>query len=290
MQDYWVDENYIGKRLDVFASDQFPTISRAYVQRMIDEEQVYVNGKPSKTGYKLRMSDKVTMPDIVKDLDVETPVIDVPIIYEDDDCLVMNKPIGLLTHARGGHVAEASVASFLRQYVSDISGERAGIVHRLDRATSGIIIGAKNPEALAWLQKQFAGRKVKKTYQAIAAGHFNDPEAIIDMPIERNPKAPATFRVGANGKPSITHYLVVQETEHYSSVILTPETGRTHQLRVHLAELGHPIVGDVLYAGVPADRLFLHARSLEITVPSRKRLMFEAPLPVAFSEFLQHDS
>lgn len=214
--------------------------------------------------------------------------MDLPVLYEDDDCVVINKPAGILTHTQGAHNPEATVATFLRDKVNGLDGERAGIVHRLDRATSGVIIGAKNQAALSWLQKQFAQRKVKKTYVAIAEGHLKEPEAIVDMPVGRNPKAPATFRVDANGKHALTHYRVLKENDKYSLLELKPETGRTHQLRVHLAHLGHPIVNDPLYGkGTYGDRLFLHALSLEITLPSRERKTFTAPLPPEFNAFME---
>ena len=161
-------------------------------------------------------------------------------------------------------------------------------MHRLDRATSGVIICAKNQAALSFLQKQFSQRKAKKTYMAIVAGHMNPQAAVIDMPIERNPKAPATFRVGPNGKPSTTLYTVVAETPAYSLVELKPTTGRTHQLRVHLAEQKHPIIGDPLYGtGTFGERLYLHALSLEITLPNRERRTFEAPLPPEFAQLME---
>ena len=206
------------------------------------------------------------------------PDIELPIIFEDDDCVVINKPVGLLTHSKGAFNPEATVATWLSNRTTDMDGERAGIVHRLDRATSGVMICAKSPEALAWLQKQFSQRKVKKSYIAIIAGQLDPEEAIIDMPIERNPKAPATFRVGNNGKSATTHYKTIESSEHYSLLELKPETGRTHQLRVHLKHLGHPIVGDVLYNGKPGERLFLHAQSLEITLPNRERKVFNVPI------------
>jgi RluA family pseudouridine synthase len=171
-----------------------------------------------------------------------------------------------------------------------MEGERAGIVHRLDRATSGVIICAKTPEALSFLQKQFSQRKAKKRYVAVVQGHMLEEHAVIDMPIERNPKKPQTFRVGVNGKAAITEYQVDQASEHYSLLELQPQTGRTHQLRVHLNQLGHPILGDELYGGKPAERLFLHAYSLEITVPSGERLTFTAPVPDKFQEVLEHDA
>jgi RluA family pseudouridine synthase len=148
-----------------------------------------------------------------------------------------------------------------------------------------VIIGAKNQKALSWLQKQFALRKVKKTYIAVVEGQPDPSEAVINMAIERNPKAPATFRVGPNGKHAITHYKVMRAGERFSLVELKPETGRTHQLRVHLQKIGHPIVGDPLYGGgVYGDRLFLHALSLEITLPNKDRKTFVAPMSTDFED------
>lgn len=282
------------KRLDQYVIEQKPLISRAYGAKLIDQGRVLVNGQPSRPGYKLHATDMVTI-DYNEDEIGKVDDIDLPVIYEDNDCLVIDKPAGILTHALGKHGNEASVASFLRVKLSKDSpwngvkdstiGDRAGIVHRLDRATSGVIIGAKNQEALSWLQKQFADRRVKKTYVAVVEGQLKQDEAVIDMPIERNPKAPATFRVGPNGKPAVTHYTVLKQNGRYSLLELRPETGRTHQLRVHLQKIGHPIIGDPLYGdGTFGDRLFLHAQSLEITLPNRERTIFSAPLPPEFEE------
>ncbi len=277
-----VDEEQAGQRIDAVVAAAMPGLSRAFVQKLLESGRIVVGNEASKSGYKLRMGDEITV-DYDEDELGRVEDIDLPVLYEDDNCVVINKPAGVLTHALGVHGNEASVASFLRSKVTGLDGDRAGIVHRLDRATSGVIIGAKNQETLSMLQKQFSMRKVKKTYVAIAEGRLNPAEAVIDMPIERNPKAPATFRVGANGKPSTTHYKVLQEGERQSLIELKPETGRTHQLRVHLAKLGHPIVGDPLYgSGKYGDRLYLHALSLEITVPGGERKIFIAPLPPEF--------
>lgn len=277
-----VDSEHAGKRLDQYAAEQLPMLSRAYIQKLIEQALILVNSKVSKPGYKLRESDLVAIQYDESTTD-KVDDIDLPILYEDANCVVINKPAGVLTHALGKHGNEASVASFLRGKVADIVGDRAGIVHRLDRATSGVIIGAKNQAALSWLQKQFAQRKTKKTYVAVVEGHLKQQEAVIDMPIERNPKAPATFRVGPNGKSAVTHYKTLLEGEHHSLIELTPETGRTHQLRVHLAKIGHPIIGDPLYgSGTYGDPLFLHALKLEITLPNKERKVFEAPLPASF--------
>ncbi|HEU4985334.1 MAG TPA: RluA family pseudouridine synthase, partial [Nitrososphaera sp.] len=257
------------------------------IQKLCEEGRVTVGGQINKAGYKLRQGDEVAV-DYDEAEFGRVDDIDLPVLYEDDDCVVINKPAGVLTHALGKHGSEASVASFLRDKVNGLDGDRAGIVHRLDRATSGVIIGAKNQKALSALQKQFSQRKVKKTYIAVVQGHLDPAEAVIDMPIERNPKAPSTFRVGSNGKEARTHYKVLEVGDRYSLLELTPETGRTHQLRVHLAKVGHPIVGDPLYGGAKyGDRLFLHAKSLEITLPTSERKTFAAPLPDEFLEQLK---
>jgi 23S rRNA pseudouridine1911/1915/1917 synthase len=274
-----------GKRLDQYVIEAYPKLSRAYAKKLCDDGSVTVNGRVEKAGYKLRANDEVTV--TYDQTVIETiPDIDLPILYEDADCLVINKPVGVLTHSKGGFTPEGTVASFIRARTEEMSGDRAGIVHRLDRATSGIIICAKNSEALAWMQKQFSQRKVKKTYRAIVTGHLKPLEAIIDMPIERNPKAPATFRVGENGKSATTHYKVLESAKGYDLVELYPTTGRTHQLRVHMKQVGHPIVGDLVYGGEPTKRLYLHALSLEITLPNRERVTFEAPMPSEFNTFI----
>ena len=280
----------IGLRLDQYVVREKPTLSRGYATRLISEGNVLVNGETTKAGYKLRERDVITIDYNEADAP-DVPDIDLPILYEDDDCIVINKPVGVLTHNKGIRFVEATVASFVRSRAKILEGERPGIVHRLDRATSGVIICAKTPEALSWLQKQFHDRNAKKTYAAIVKGTLTPEAAIIDMAIERNPKAPASFRVGANGKAAQTYYetLQISESGSYSLLELRPKTGRTHQLRVHLAHQHHPIVGDTLYNGEPADRMYLHAHTLEITLPSGETKTFEAPLPSEFPAKLQSE-
>jgi len=273
------------QRLDQKVVELIPELSRAYASRLVQDGKVTVNGVvQTKTGFKLREGDEVVVDYDVLQL-AEVPEIDLPVLYEDDDCVVIYKPVGVLSHSKGAFNPEATVATWLRSRLKDgLSGERGGIVHRLDRATSGVMICAKHPEALSWLQKQFAQRKAKKTYAAVIAGELEPSEAVIDMPIERNPKAPATFRVGVQGKHAITAYRTVTVGEHYSLVELKPETGRTHQLRVHLSHFHHPIVGDMLYGGEPAERLFLHAEILELTIlAGHERKVFTAPVPEEFN-------
>lgn len=285
------------QRLDQKVVEIIPELSRGFAAKLIDDGKVTVNGTPqTKAGYKLRESDEVVVDYDVTQLE-QIPEIDLQVLYEDDDCVVIYKPVGVLSHSKGAFNPEATVATWLRKRISQTDtkpplledgplgkNDRAGIVHRLDRATSGVMICAKTPKALSWLQKQFATRNVKKTYSAVIAGELNPLEAVVDMPIERNPKAPATFRVGAQGKHAITAYKTVRSNQTHSLLELKPETGRTHQLRVHLAHFHHPIVGDTLYGGEPADRLCLHAASLEITLlKDHERKVFEAPVPELFN-------
>jgi 23S rRNA pseudouridine1911/1915/1917 synthase len=277
-----IEETTRVQRLDQYVVVQLPESSRAFATKLIEQGKVLVNDKPQlKAGYKLRPADQIRI-EYVAEAEAQIPEITIPVLYEDKDCVVINKPVGLLTHSKGAFNPEPTVASWLSSQVKGMSGERAGIVHRLDRATSGVMICAKTPDALSWLQKQFSTRKVKKAYVAIVEGELTLPEAIIDMPIERHPKKPQTFRVGSNGKQAMTAYKVLQTTSERSLIELRPTTGRTHQLRVHLAHIKHPIIGDTCYRGKTADRLFLHALSLEITLPNRERKTFTSPLPEEF--------
>lgn len=272
------------QRLDQYVVELHPTVTRSYATKLIQDGKVTINGKPSlRPGYKIRPQDNIEV-EYDTSLFENIPEINLEVLYEDDDCVVISKPVGLLTHSKGAFNPEATVATWLRGRLRSMEGERAGIVHRLDRATSGVMICAKTPEAHSWLQKQFAQRRTKKSYRAVVAGSVEPAEAIIDMPIERNPKAPATFRVGVNGKSAKTHYKVLGSNEKYTLVELKPETGRTHQLRVHMAHVHTPIIGDVLYNGESADRLYLHAASLELTLPNRERKVFTVKTPKEFRE------
>jgi 23S rRNA pseudouridine1911/1915/1917 synthase len=274
------------QRLDQRVVEQIPTLTRSYAVKLIDDSKVRVNGQiVTKAGYKMRPDDEVLI-EHDEQLFKNIPTIELLVLYEDDNCVVIEKPLGLLTHSKGAFNPEPTVATWLRGRLRSMEGERAGIVHRLDRATSGVMICAKTPEAHAWLQKQFSQRRVKKTYNAVVSGHMTEDEAIIDMPIERNPKKPQTFRVSVNGKSAITQYKVLQTSPRFSLLELKPETGRTHQLRVHLSHLGHAIVGDSFYAGIPADRLYLHAHQLELTLPDRTRQIFTSRVPAEFAEML----
>lgn len=270
------------KRLDLELAERYPELSRSTWQKHIKAGHVSVNGE-------VRLSPKfditsvdsiaVEMPDAVDFTGQE-----LPIVYIDDNVVVINKPIGILSHAKGALSEEFTVGEFFRRYSSYHSdSNRPGIVHRLDRDTSGIMIGARNEATATMLQKQFSDRRTKKTYTAILSGMPKATKAKLDLPIGRNPSAPSTFRVDPKGKPALTTYETVATTEKETLVTLKPHTGRTHQLRVHMQYIGTPILGDKVY-GKEADRLYLHATSLEITIPGGERKTFHAPVPAAFVE------
>lgn len=286
MYAWHVSEDAKGQRLDAFIVANLPGLSRSSIQKLIAQGAAKVNGKTERSSTKLHVNQAITL-----DFDPESitsiPEIELPILYEDEDCIVINKPTGLLTHSKGAFNPEATIATFIAPKLQSMAGDRAGIVHRLDRATSGVIIAAKNETALAWLQKQFSSRKAHKTYVAIVEGSPEPAEAVIEIPIERNPKKPQQFRGGSQGKGAVTAYKVTKQSPKYSLLELYPKTGRTHQLRVHLEHIKHPIVGDTLYGGAIADRLYLHAYKLEITIPSGERKTFEAPVPKEFGVIMK---
>ncbi|RWZ78116.1 MAG: RluA family pseudouridine synthase, partial [Candidatus Chaera renei] len=215
-----------------------------------------------------------------------------PVIFKNESVVVINKPSGILTHAKGAPCDEFTVAEFVRLLTADTNGNRPGIVHRLDRGTSGVIICALNESAHKFLQRQFSQRKVKKNYLARLCRQPRLASARLELPIKRNPKRPQTFSVSAGGRPSVTEYKLLKSFADDSYLVrLTPLTGRTHQLRVHMAYIGSPICGDSLYGDAgchhakPPERMMLHASSLEITVPTKKgnqRMVFRTDTPPGF--------
>lgn len=285
------DEPYQPVRLDTYLHKLNPQTSRAQLQRLIKENRAQVNGETqTKTGFMIKYADKVKL-DFDFEQNANLPDITIPVLYEDDDCVVIDKSLGVLVHSKGAFNPEATVASWLAarpqfDFPLQDGNQRAGIVHRLDRATGGVMICAKNQTALTHLQKQFQDRKAKKTYTARIEGQIEPPKALVDLPIERNPKQPQRFRVGQNGKSSQTYYEILQNIEQKNKidclVELKPMTGRTHQLRVHLAYLKHPIIGDTFYDGRAAKRLYLHASELTVTLPNKNRTTFKSDVPEEF--------
>src|SRR3989344_1132494 len=283
-----VKSEQIGKRADVFVAGKLPGFTRSSLKRLFEKNLMSVNSKPIKASYLLKPKDELALDE--RPLFAKPQPIELEIIYEDKEVTVLNKPAGVLTHSKGAFNDESTVASFIRKKTKggNLEGNRAGIVHRLDRGTSGVIITAKNQKAQKWLQKQFSTRKVNKIYTAIVEGVPTPTEAIIDASIERNPARPQTFKVGGNGRSAQTKYKVIKKlnksSKLYSLLELEPKTGRTHQLRVHLKYIGHPIVGDPVY-GHGGERMYLHAKSLEIALPANLRKKFEAPVPSYFDKF-----
>jgi pseudouridine synthase, rluA family len=271
------------KRLDVLLAERYPETSRSTWQKHIKAGHIAVNGTPAKNARQ-----EITAADHIA---ISTPdhtdfsKHDLPIVYIDDDVIVINKPAGVLTHSKGALNDEFTVADFFRRYTTvGLDTNRPGIVHRLDRDTSGLIIGARTPESFDLLKSQFASRKTKKDYIAIVDGSPKQQHAKIDIQIGRNPSAPSTFRADSKGKSAITDYRVLDQGDDKSLVALHPLTGRTHQLRVHMQYLGTPITGDRVY-GKPSDRLYLHAYRLEATTAPGSRKTFIAPIPTKFGKY-----
>ena len=259
-------------RLDHLLVEKYKSYNRSSLQKFIESGFVKVDGVVAKKANQKFLPDvklELDVPETQKNADLKPEVI-----YEDSDVLVLDKPAGLLSMAKGEYCPEKTLEDF------------GLLVHRLDRDTSGVVILAKNPEVQSFLRKQFQDRKTHKTYFAIVSGRPKLDEARIDLPIARDLKRPTTFRVDPNGKESETFYKVIKSDDKHSLVELRPTTGRTHQLRVHMKYLGHPIIGDPVYGEEPADRLYLHAGSLEITLPGGKRTTFKAKLPKDFENVL----
>lgn len=269
-------------RLDAELTNRYPDTSRATWQKYIKAAYITVNGEvATKPKFEVSPADDIAV-NVPEGKDFSED--ELPIIYLDDNVIVINKPIGVLTHSKGAMNDEFTVARFFGRYTTwGAEGNRPGIVHRLDRDTSGVMIGARNAETAGLLQKQFADRKTKKTYYAVVKGVPKNLKAIIDLPIARHPSSPSTFRVDPKGKSAVTAYEVIATNDKESLVRLEPRTGRTHQLRVHMAYLNTPIIGDRVYGKV-ADRLYLHAEKLEVTIPISERKTFEAPLPKEFTD------
>lgn len=260
-------------RLDVATFEQYPRYSRATIQKFIKNGQVTVDGDIADKPNTLIDENAHIKLTVIEAEEGKKP----PVIFENDDVIVFNKPAGMLTVSKGEYNPEPT----LEQY-----GE---IVHRLDRDTSGVIIVAKNLKAKSYLQKQFQDRKTHKTYFAVTVGHPKVDHAVINIPLTRNLKKPTTFMVSKDGREAITEYKVIAQNDKYSLIELKPRTGRTHQLRIHMAHIGTPILGDPVYnpKSPKADRMYLHAAALEITIPSGERLTFTADLPEEFRDVVR---
>jgi len=286
-----VDEG--GTRLDKFLAEQVTDLSRSAIRRLIDTADVLVNGEPVKAGHKLRSGDLVVA--CVPQPEASEPAaeaIPLDIVYEDQVLIVINKPAGMVIHPAPGHQSGTLVNALLA-HCSELAAAagstgdaRPGIVHRLDRDTSGLILVAKNEQIRRALQRQFQARQVHKGYLALLEGHLQAARGRIEAPLGRDPRHRQRMAVVPGGREAITEYRLLASYAGggYSLVEAEPKTGRTHQIRVHFASIGHPVVGDTVYGRrrtpLPVPRQFLHAQRLGFTHPlTGPTLEFEAPLP-----------
>ncbi|MDF2521565.1 MAG: pseudouridine synthase [Clostridia bacterium] len=293
---FTIDEENVGLRLDAFLSDSIEGQSRSYIQKLIEQEEVSVNGRSAKSNYKLRDGDhvEICIPDPVP-LEVKAEEIDLDIVYEDEDVVVINKPQGMVVHPAHGNYT-GTIVNALLSHCDNLSGingvMRPGIVHRIDKDTSGIIVIAKNNEAHVSLAEQLKEHSITRCYNALTEGRVKTEAGTIETLIGRNPKDRKEMAVvSRNGKRAVTHYKVLERFDSFTLIEARLETGRTHQIRVHMAHMGHPIVGDTVY-GYKKQRFetkgqLLHARILGFVHPRTGEYMeFEAPLPDYFENIL----
>ena len=291
-----VNENDIGKRIDVYLAEN-TEFSRANIQRLIENKKIHVNGKEVKVSYKIQKDDKIDIEEVVpKEIELKAQNIPIDILYEDNDIIVVNKPKGMVVHPANGNPDGTLVNAIMavcKDSLSGIGGEiRPGIVHRLDKDTSGVIIVAKNDKAHINLSEQIKNHEVEKTYIALVRGFVKENEATINMPIGRSTKDRKKMAVNKNGKSAITHFKVIERFKNYTLLEVKIETGRTHQIRVHLSEIGYPIVGDTTYSNGKNEWKIqgqcLHAKSLKFKHPITEKEMFvEAPLPEYFQKIIE---
>ena len=286
-----------GERLDAFLARCVSDLSRSGAQRLIEDGQVTRNGKPGKKNDKLNIGDEIryTIPE-PREVDIKPTQMDLNIVYEDEDVLVINKPKGLVVHPAAGHQDDTLVNGLLHAMGDDLSGIngelRPGIVHRIDKDTSGLLAVAKNDRAHIFLASQLKDHTMARTYEAIVCGSFREDSGTVDAPIGRHPSDRKKMTVTArNSKDAVTHWEVVKRYRGYTHIRCRLETGRTHQIRVHMAHIGHPILGDMVYGRkkpeLGQDSQCLHAGILCFRHPKDGRpVIVQAELPEYFKEVL----
>ena len=294
-----INEEQQGKRVDGVISAYATELSRNTVQRLIEEEQIKVNGNKIKPSYKTNFNDiiDINIPK-AKEIDLKPQNIPLEVLYEDNDIIVVNKPKGMVVHPANGNPDGTLVNAIMakcKDSLSGIGGEiRPGIVHRLDKDTSGAIIVAKNDKAHIKLSDDLKNHKIQKTYIALVRGIIKENEATINMPIGRSKQDRKKMAVDKNGKEAITHFKVLKRyNEKYTLLEINIETGRTHQIRVHLSHIGYPIIGDDTYSngknewGITGQ--CLHAKSLKFKHPiTGREMLIEAELPEYFQKILEN--
>ena len=297
MEKYIVNQEEQGKRLDIYVVNKSSELTRTAVQRLIEQEHILVNGRKQKASYKVLEGDIITIERVeAKSIELKAQEIPIEIVYEDKDIIVVNKPKGMVVHPANGNPDGTLVNAIMAicgDSLSGIGGEiRPGIVHRLDKDTSGLIIVAKNDKAHVNMSEQIKNHEVKKTYIALVRGKVKENEATIDMPVGRSPSDRKKMAVTKNGKNAITHIKVLKRYDKYTLLEINIETGRTHQIRVHLSTIGYPIVGDGVYSNgkneFNVEGQMLHAESIEFAHPiTGKKMKIEAPLPEYFNNVLK---
>ena len=296
MKEYIVNQEEKGKRLDTYIPSVDTDITRTSAQRLIEDGNILVNGKNAKVSYKIQENDKISV-EIPEPKQIELKAQDIPIeiVYEDSDIIVVNKPKGMVVHPANGNpdgTLVNAIMAICKDSLSGIGGEiRPGIVHRIDKDTSGLLIVAKNDNAHVKMSEQIKNHEVKKTYIALVRGVFKENEATIDMPIGRSTSDRKKMAVNKNGKDAITHIKVLKRFDKYTLLQVNIETGRTHQIRVHLSHIGYPIVGDYTYSNGKNEfdviGQCLHAQKLEFKHPiTQKDMCLEAELPQYFKDIL----
>jgi len=292
------DETYMDERLDKFLSAMLPEQSRSYLQKIIKDGNVLVNGEPKKSSYRLEDGDEVTadLPEL-KSPDIEPENIPLDILYEDDSILMVNKPKGMVVHPSAGHYTGTLVNAVLWHCQGQLSGingvSRPGIVHRIDKDTTGVLVVCKNDAAHNVVAAQLKEHSITRKYRAIVHGVIKEDEGTVDAPIGRHPTERKKMASGVkNGKRAVTHYRVLERFQGYTYVECQLETGRTHQIRVHMASIHHPLLGDTVYG--PAkdthhlEGQTLHAMVLGLIHPvTGEYLEVEAPLPEYFENLLK---
>lgn len=280
-------------RIDKQLGHHFKQFSRSQIQRWIEDGHVKVNDQPVKPKYKLAVGDVVTIePEKPQKIDLVPENIPLDIVYEDDDVIVVNKPQGMVVHPAPGHPDHTLVNALLyHSPLSTINGEfRPGIVHRIDKDTSGLLMVAKNDMAHRSLAAQLKAKTNEREYVALVHGVIKEDQGTIDAPLCRSPKDRKKQAVVADGRHAVTHFKVLKRYQHYTLVSCRLETGRTHQIRVHMKYIGHPLAGDPLYGPrktLPGNGQYLHARLLGFKHPrTGKQLTFTAPLPSYFQKML----
>ena len=293
-----INEENVGKRIDSFIPIVQKDISRSMVQKLIEQNNIKVNGKETKHSYKLKLNDEIeiTIPE-AKEINLKAQDIPLNVIYEDNDIIVINKPKGMVVHPANGNpdgTLVNAVMNLCKDSLSGIGGEiRPGIVHRLDKDTSGAIIVAKNDKAHIALSEQLKNHEIKKTYLALVRGIIKENEATINMPIARSKKDRKKMDVDKDGKEAITHFKVLARYKNkYTLLQINLETGRTHQIRVHLSHIGYPIIGDEVYSNGKNEwnvsGQCLHAWKLEFKHPiTGKKISLEAEIPEYFKNIIK---